>query len=197
MSRRYELRVVGITYNQIESGVYALVLQAEDTNRRIPIIIGQPEAQAIEARLQGITVPRPLTHDMMVSTLRAFGIELMEVEIRRLPTGVFAADLVFSDGSREHRIDSRSSDAVALAIRVGAPVFTSQEVLDEAGFDTEGEDSGRTKENRKADSRTVAPIEEVPVEELHQMMQRAIDNEDYETAAEIKQELERRNQAKL
>lgn len=197
MGKRYELKVVGITYNQIETGVYALVLQAEDTNRRIPIIIGQPEAQAIEARLQGISVPRPLTHDMMISTLRAFGIELVEVEIHRLPTGVFAADLLFSDGSRERRVDSRSSDAVALAIRAGAPVFTSQEVLDEAGFDIEGDEGRRPKGPRRGEQKTVTPIEDVSEDELRRMMQRAIDNEDYETAAEIKRELERRKQSEV
>ncbi len=197
MEKRYELKVVGITYNQIESGVYALVLEVVGTNRRIPIIIGQPEAQAIEARLQGISVPRPLTHDMMVSALEAFGIELQGVDIRRLPNGVFAADLLLSDGIRNIKIDSRSSDAVALAIRVGAPIYTSSEVVEEAAFETEGEEGFFAKSARPMESKTVSSIENLEEEELKQMMTRAVEREDYETASEIKQELERRKNNKV
>lgn len=185
---RYRLNVIGITYNQIESGVYALVLEAEDTDRRIPIIIGAPEAQAIECKLQNVVTPRPLTHDMVTSILGAFNLTLKEIEIRKLPTGVFAADLVLTDGIEERRIDSRSSDAVALAIRVGAPIYTSSEVLREAGFDTDNSDGGK----QQASFAKVTPLEECPEEDLADMMQMAVDREDYETAAEIKRELERR-----
>ncbi|MDE6423105.1 MAG: bifunctional nuclease family protein, partial [Muribaculaceae bacterium] len=122
MQKKYRLELVGITYNQIESAVYALILQQVGTSRRIPIIIGYLEAQAIECKLQEVATPRPLTHDTMAASLAAFGISLVRVEIRKLPNGVFAADLVFSDGKIEKVIDSRSSDAVALAIRVGAPI---------------------------------------------------------------------------
>ena len=190
---RHKLKIIGITYNQIESGVYALILEAENTGRRIPIIIGTPEAQAIECKLQGVEVPRPLTHDMMISTMDAFGITLKEVEIRKLPTGVFAADLLFSAGIRECRIDSRSSDAVALAIRAGAPVFTSGEVLAEAGFDTDSDRNASPSGQRAQDQKQITPLEECPADELEQMMKAAIDKEDYETAAEIKRELDRRN----
>ncbi len=123
MNKRYRLELVGITYNQIESGVYALILQQVGGTRRIPIIIGFPEAQAIECKLQEVATPRPLTHDTMVATLATFGISLQEVEIHKLPNGVFAANLLFSDGINERIVDSRSSDAVALAIRVGAPII--------------------------------------------------------------------------
>lgn len=185
---RYRLNVIGITYNQIESGVYALVLEAEGTDRRIPIIIGAPEAQAIECKLQNVVTPRPLTHDMVTSILGAFNLTLKEIEIRKLPTGVFATDLVLTDGIEERRIDSRSSDAVALAIRVGAPIYTSSEVLREAGFDTDNSDGGK----QQASFAKVTPLEECPEEDLADMMQMAVDREDYETAAEIKRELERR-----
>ncbi len=124
MDKKYRLELVGITYNQIESGVYALILQQVGSARRIPIIIGFPEAQAIECKLQEVKTPRPLTHDTMVNALSAFGIELVEVNLKRLPDGVFTADLVFTDGINVKVIDSRSSDAVALAIRTGAPIFT-------------------------------------------------------------------------
>lgn len=135
MEKRYRLELIGITYNQIESGVYALILQQAGGTRRIPIIIGFPEAQAIECKLQEVTTPRPLTHDTMANALDAFHISLKEVEIRRLPSGVFAADLHFTDGVNERIVDSRSSDAIALAIRVNAPIYTTETVLLEAGFD--------------------------------------------------------------
>ena len=135
MGKRYRLELIGITYNQIESGVYALILQQAGASRRIPIIIGFPEAQAIECKLQEIKTPRPLTHDTMMASLQAFGLTLKEVEIKKLPNGVFAADLHITNGIDEKIIDARSSDAVALAIRVGAPIYTSEEVLLESGFD--------------------------------------------------------------
>ncbi len=181
--------MIGITYTQIESGVYALVLEAEGTDRRIPIIIGAPEAQAIECKLQNVVTPRPLTHDMITNLLDAFHLQLKEIEIRKLPTGVFAADLVMTDGIEERRIDSRSSDAVALAIRVGAPIYTSAEVLREAGFDSDSADGSR----RQSASPRITPLEECPEDELRELMRHAVDREDYETAAEIKRELERRN----
>lgn len=140
---RYRLELVGITYNQIESGVYAVILRQADGTRRIPIIIGYPEAQAIECKLQEVVTPRPLTHDMIMNFMNEFGIRLKEIEIRRLPSGVFAADLIFTDGTQTHTVDSRSSDAIALAIRADAPIYTSAEVLDEAGFDPEEQERAR------------------------------------------------------
>lgn len=188
-----ELKIVGITYNQIESGVYALILENVEGTRRIPIIIGAPEAQAIECKLQGVQVPRPLTHDLMIGTLEAFGIELTRVEIRRLPNGVFAADLYLTDGIRQNKVDSRSSDAVALAIRAGAPIFTSQEVLDETGFDTAGDQrQPRRRQSEENATHDDTPLEEMTDSELKTLMQRAVEKEDYETASEIKRILESR-----
>lgn len=134
MKKRHKLRLVGITYNQIESGVYALILEEINGNRRIPIVIGFPEAQAIECKLQEIKTPRPLTHDLMKSIMNVFDIKLSCVDIKRLSNGVFAADLVMESQDGElHKIDARSSDAIALAIRTGAPIYTTEDVLEEAG----------------------------------------------------------------
>ncbi|MDE6256590.1 MAG: bifunctional nuclease family protein, partial [Muribaculaceae bacterium] len=121
---KHRLELVGITYNQIESGVYAVILREVGGERRIPIIIGYPEAQAIECKLQDVVTPRPLTHDMMLNFMTAFGVSLKEIEIKRLPNGVFAADLIFSDGENTRIVDARSSDGIALAIRAGAPIYT-------------------------------------------------------------------------
>lgn len=187
---RCRLELVGITYNQIESGVYAVILRQAGGTRRIPIIIGYPEAQAIECKLQEVVTPRPLTHDMMINFMEEFGIRLKEIEIRRLPSGVFAADLIFTDGSQTRTVDSRSSDAIALAIRADAPIYTSSEVLEEAGFDPEENESN---ENAK-ETEVHIPEQEtslVSVEKLRAMMQKAAENEDYEEAARLKAEIDR------
>ena len=201
MEKRYRLELVGITYNQIESGVYALILQQVGATRRIPIIIGFPEAQAIECKLQEVATPRPLTHDTMVATLAAFGISLMEVNIYKLPNGVFAADLVFSDGNVERVVDSRSSDAVALAIRVGAPIFTTESVLREAGFESDGKpDNSSTdevdKDNIISSSSKKTDLSKLSISQLSEAMLLAADNEDYEEAARIKNEIDNRNAQK-
>lgn len=155
MGRRHELRLIGITYNQIESGVYALILEEVGGRRRIPIIIGYPEAQAIECKLQEVVTPRPLTHDLIKQIFDVFNLKLLCVEIRKLSNGVFAAWLVMEgpDGSIA-RIDSRSSDAIAVAIRTGASIYTSSQVLDEAGFSPRSNDRDADKEG--ADSKASA-----------------------------------------
>ena len=198
MESKYKLELVGITFNQIESGVYALILQQEGTSRRIPIIIGYPEAQAIQCKLQEIQTPRPLTHDTMVSTLQQFGIRLQEVFIKRLPHGVFTADMYFTDGKDTKVVDGRSSDAIALAIRTGAPIYTSEEVLKEAGFEAgkkfnvRGNPSGGQKERTPAGG-SGNDYASLSTEQLFQAMTEASTKEDYEEAARIKAEIDKRN----
>ena len=195
MEKRHRLELIGITYNQIESGVYALVLQQIGTNRRIPIIIGYPEAQAIECKLQDIEPPRPLMHDTMARTLTAFGLRLTEVEIKKLPNGVFSADLYLTDGKEIRVIDSRSSDAVALAIRVDAPIYTKESVLIEAGFDN---NESLRKDNKntvasKSKKETIEELSSLSIDQLNDKMQKAVMNEEYEEAARIKAEIDNRN----
>lgn len=201
---KIKLELLGITYNQIESGVYAVILQQEGGTRRIPIIIGFPEAQAIECKLQEVVTPRPLTHDLMVGIMSSFGVSLSEVNIHKLPNGVFAAELVLTDGEGTHVIDSRSSDAIALAIRVGAPIYTSAEVLEEAGFEP-GERNDRTTrqeqtriQSKQGSRQPVASFKAdmnlKTIDELMADMQRAAEAENYEEAGRIKAEIDRRNQ---
>lgn len=190
---RYRLELVGITYNQIESGVYAVILRQAGGTRRIPIIIGYPEAQAIECKLQEVVTPRPLTHDMMMNFMNEFGIRLKEIEIRRLPSGVFAADLIFTDGTRTHTVDSRSSDAIALAIRADAPIYTSAEVLDEAGFDPEEQERARQESPAAGNTKTQSVTKKAAkdsLEILRSRMQKAAEREDYEEAARIKAQID-------
>ncbi|MCM1290320.1 MAG: bifunctional nuclease family protein [Prevotella sp.] len=199
MSEKIRLELLGITYNQIESGVYALILRQVGGSRRIPIIIGFPEAQAIECKLQEIVTPRPLTHDMTMNILNAFGIEIKEVFIHQLPNGIFAARLILSDGLREEVVDSRSSDAIALAIRCDAPIYTSREVLDKAGFDNNenAKDEGFTA-TANPDITPTQPNElsHMTDKELKDAMQKAVAEENYEEAARIKTELDNRNEDK-
>lgn len=204
------LKLLGITYNQIESGVYAMILREEDDeHRHIPIIVGFAEAQSIECKLQEVVTPRPLTHDLMANMLQQFGITLTEVNIIRLPSGVFAAEMKLrgSDG-HIHSIDARSSDAVALAIRVNAPIYTTRQVLDEVGY-LPGNKPQRHQQSRvstpspsvkpkKAMNQTfsstieVAPFEGLTLTELQTKMEQAAENEDYELAARFKEEIDRR-----
>ncbi|MDE7413703.1 MAG: bifunctional nuclease family protein [Muribaculaceae bacterium] len=197
---RHRLELVGITYNQIESGVYAVILREAGGERRIPIIIGYPEAQAIECKLQEVKTPRPLTHDMMVNFMTAYGINLKEIEIRRLPNGVFAANLVFTDGENTRVVDARSSDGIALAIRVGAPIYTSSEVMDEAGFlpeETRPKARATRSSDRPAEKKPMRPssgdFSEMSLQALNEAMQQAAETEDYEKAARLKAEIDRRN----
>ncbi|MDE6006412.1 MAG: bifunctional nuclease family protein [Muribaculaceae bacterium] len=188
--KKIRLELIGITYNQIESGVYAVVLQEAGGNRRIPIIIGFPEAQAIECKLQEVITPRPLTHDLLANIMSSFGLSLQEVNIYRQDNGVFCASLSISDGLNTHVIDSRSSDAIALAIRVDAPIFTSEQVLEESGFDaseTPGKTTLREKDSGKVKS--VKPRKADDTKSLTQLqaeMQKAAEAEDYEEAARLK-----------
>ena len=179
MENRCKLNVVGITYSQIERGVYAIILQQENTNRRLPIVIGTSEAQSIECRLQNIKTPRPLTHDLMISCLRNFGVEITEIYIRRLPNGVFTADLKLSSDEKTIIMDSRSSDAIALALRSDAPIYTSQEIMDEAGFDVKDT-------NVKKQEKAPVSYSEMSIDELNKMLQIAVENEQYEEASRIK-----------
>ncbi len=197
MDDRIALKLIGITYNQIESGVYALILQEEDGVRRLPIVIGYPEAQAIECKMQEVATPRPLTHDLFINCINQFGMELLEIRIHRLPSGVFAADMVFQ-GPRGNLevVDARSSDAIALAIRAGAPIFTSEQLMAEVGF-TPGKENERKDMNsvrstpKKASAQS--PLASQSSESLEKALEKAVENEDYERAGEIKKELDKRN----
>ena len=201
MENIYKLELIGITYNQIESGVYALILQQVGTTRRIPIIIGFPEAQAIECKLQEIKTPRPLTHDTMITALDSFGIKLQKVMIKKQENGVFTADLYFSDGVNERIVDARSSDAVALAIRVNAPIYTSETILLESGFDASERSNLRRTERYVPQKRNVIKeknlsnnFSNMTLQQLNDAMLKASESENYEEAARIKMEIDRRQQ---
>lgn len=182
MEDKVRLNVAGITYSQVQNGAYALLLAEEDGYYRIPVVIGAAEAQAIAVKLGGVVPPRPLTQDLMASTYHAFGINLDEVFIYRFSDGVFQSELHLSSDDRSVTLDSRTSDAVALALRTGAPIFTTREILYATGFKSEK----KSAEAGVSVERNEVSLDRYTVEELEKMLRRNVENEEYERAAEIK-----------
>ena len=189
--QRIKLQVLGITYSQIQAGAYALVLAEEEGLRRIPIIIGTPEAQSIAIRLEHLVPPRPLTHDLFVSFAHGFGIRLQEVFIYKFEDGVFSSELLFQQGEQQIRIDSRTSDAIAIALRSDARIYTTEEIIEEVGIIFE-EDPVAGKEEEEPSLRVKHDWSELEVEELEDQLNAAILDEAYEVAAQIQQELKKR-----
>lgn len=181
MEKRVKLRVLGITYSQVQNGAYALVLAEENGPRRIPIIIGTAEAQAIAIRLENLIPPRPMTHDLFVSFAHGFGIRLTEVYIYRFEDGVFSSELLFDDGERQMRVDSRTSDAIAIALRTNADIYTSETIAEQAGFILEDE----SLEEKPQEQDEV--LENKSVKELEELLTKAVEEEAYEQAAYIQQ----------
>ncbi len=187
MENLIKLNVLGITYSQIQSGAYALVLSEESGERRIPIIIGSAEAQSIAVELEHMKPPRPLTHDLLVSILGAFDIKLKSVYIYKFEDGVFSSELLLeSKGDESHKIDSRTSDAVAVALRLGADIFTTQEVINKAGviFD-EKNDQSVTVEIDDLDNK------QNKIDDLNKRLKDAISREKYEEASHIRDEIQK------
>lgn len=189
MTDRIKLTVLGISYSQIQTGAYALILAQADGPYRIPVVIGAAEAQAIALRMESITPPRPMTHDLFVSFAHAFGVKLKEVFIYRFADGIFSSELTFTDGERQVKIDSRTSDAIAIAMRTGAPIYTTPEILDETGFimEVQGEnDEAATDEEETSDVEAAGPkLENYAIEELERTLARLIREEQYEEAAKV------------
>lgn len=191
MQAKVRLRIVGLTYSQSQTGSYALVLAEEKGERRIPIMIGAFEAQAIALHLEELQPPRPLTHDLFRSFAKSYSIELKEVFINKLEEGIFYSELVFFNGEDIVTIDSRTSDAVALALRFKCPIFTSQEILGKAGIIME-EKSKDIMDFIEEPVKKEGPLTQKTAEELHEMLDQNIESEDYEKASKIRDELKRR-----
>lgn len=201
-SDRIRLKVLGISYSQIQSGAYALILAQAGGPYRIPVVIGAPEAQSIALKMESITPPRPLTHDLFVSFAHAFGIKLKEVFIYRFEDGIFSSELTFSDGDRTVVIDSRTSDAIAIAMRTGAPIYTTPEILNETGFIIDNQSSSAEDEDEAAaenaptftdeEHENEPKIENFTIEELERTLSRLIEQENYEEAARVNEILKRK-----
>ena len=195
---RVKIKVMGISYSQTQSGAYALILTEENGDRRIPIIIGGFEAQAIVIKLENLSPPRPLTHDLFRMFAEEFGISIMEVFIYKLEEGVFFSRLICNNGEKEISIDSRTSDAVALALRFGCPIYITEEILNKAGI-TVSPESTESSAGSQVDSildPESSKYDSLSDEELYKMIDEAVKTEDYEKAAAIRDELEKRKRKK-
>jgi uncharacterized protein len=195
-----KLNVLGISYSQTQSGAYALILNEENGDRRIPIIVGGFEAQSIAIELEGLKPPRPLTHDLFLSFARVFGINILEVVIYKLEEGVFYSQLICENGTERVTIDARTSDGIALALRFKCPIYTTEEIIAKAGivldFDKEHESQSKTGASENFESKSPSHIsseyKSYTLEELNEMLDEAISSEDYEKASLIRDEINRR-----
>jgi bifunctional DNase/RNase len=192
--KRVKLKVLGISYSQTQSGAYALVLIEDKGERRIPIIIGGFEAQSIVIKLENLDPPRPLTHDLFKSFADQFNISFKEVFIYKLEEGVFYSSLICSNGIKEYSIDSRTSDAVALALRFSCPIYITEDILDKAGIIINPSEpvSNSVSGNDPLFGSDTGKYDSSSDEELYKMIDDAIRTEDYEKAASIRDELEKR-----
>lgn len=209
MDTRVKLRVQGLTNSQIQSGAYALILAEENGPRRIPIIVGTAEAQSIAIALEKITPPRPLTHDLFATFTRAFGIMLHEVFIYKFEDGVFYSELLFDDGERQVKLDSRTSDAIAIALRVKCNIYTTQQIVRECGIvleeapaaeeeaETDDEDDfllNMEPEDIHDETKLKKWLSLLDADELNERLEEAIAEENYEYAKLYKDELRRREE---
>ena len=185
---RIRLKVLGLSYSRSQTGAYALILSDEADLHRIPIVIGMPEAQSIAIQLEKLQPQRPLTHDLIKSLTDSLEVTLKEVLIYRLDAGIFYSELYFETPLRIVKVDSRTSDAVALALRYGAPVYTTPEIIEKAGIlvnqDVREQQQGaihtgvvNVEENQ---------FKEYTIQELTKLMDEAIRNEDYEQASKFR-----------
>ncbi|WP_115462277.1 bifunctional nuclease family protein [Winogradskyella aurantiaca] len=199
------LNIKGISYSQTQNGAYALILNEVDGDRKLPIVIGAFEAQSIAIALEKeIKPPRPLTHDLFKSFADRFEIIVKQVIIHKLVDGVFYSSLICERDGVEEIIDARTSDAIALALRFKAPIFTYKNILDKAGIylkvnpkkDEDEEDTilvdDIVAEEIESATAPEANYSDKTIDELHQLLEEAVLNEDYETAAKIRDEISKR-----
>ncbi|MBE8719241.1 bifunctional nuclease family protein [Sphingobacterium pedocola] len=208
--KKIKLDIVGLSYSQTQSGAYALVLGEVNGNRRLPIIIGSAEAQSIAVEIEKMTPSRPLTHDLFKSFAETFDININEVLIYNLVDGIFFAKISCVKDGKTTEIDARTSDAVALAVRFDSPIYTYDFIMSSAGIVIESNDFAFL-ENISSPAEAITPPtptekqkEQAPIkpevspyasltdEQLENTLQKAIENEQYETAAKVRDEIERR-----
>ncbi len=192
--KKIELEIEGLSYSQTQTGAYALVLSEKNGQRRLPIIIGNFEAQAIAIEMEKMTPQRPLTHDLFKSLTDEFDIQLKEVVIYNLVEGIFFAKLVVEKDFQEVEIDARSSDAIALAIRYNCPIQAFSFILDQAGMllDDDKSEEDISEINEEFVSEALGEYHHLSKEELEEKLNEAIANEDYELASRLRDELNNR-----
>src|SRR5690554_400497 len=190
--KKIELDIIALSHSVTQSNNYAVVLGEQDGVRRLPIVIGGFEAQAIAVAMERMTPTRPLTHDLFKNTLNIFDIELKEIVINDLLDGVFYAKLVCQHDNKLIEVDSRTSDALALAVRFNCPVYTYEFILESAGVVLEGDEESK-ETVPKSGASAKKGLETYSLDTLNKMLEEAISKEDYEKAAKIRDEITRRS----
>lgn len=205
--KKIKLEILGLSSSQSQTGSFALVLGEAEGNRRLPIIIGMFEAQAIAIEIEKIVPNRPMTHDLFKSFANSFHFHVEEIVISDLKEGVFFAKIVCTDGLKKSEVDARPSDAIAVGLRFDAPIFTYENILAEAGIvltdeeeeeDKEKEEKSESKPEskvkvKKESSKKGDDYKSYSIEKLNELLKSAIEKEDYEKAAKIRDELGKRN----
>lgn len=194
---KIKLEILGLSPSQSQTGSFALVLGEEYGNRRLPIIIGMFEAQAIAIEIEKIQPNRPMTHDLFKSFAKAFNYKVTEIVISDLREGIFFAKIYCTDDIRETIIDARPSDAIAIALRFGVPLYTYESILSEAGIvaGSQSEPDEAIEELvQSTKPRSLGEqMKNMSLDELNQILSQALNNEEYEKAAKIRDEIARRN----
>lgn len=198
MGEKIQLNILGLTTGHSQRNSYTLILGEEHGELKLPVVIGSYEAQSIALVIEGLTPQRPLTHDLMFDTLFKFGIELKEVVIDQLKEGVFYAKLITEQNGEEFAIDSRTSDAIALALRAKCPIYTFKNIMDDAGviYDEEESEIDQPEHIQEPPTKEKFSIsnayESMSIEELNAELEKAIQIEDYDKAAIIRDEINSR-----
>ncbi|MCX2739082.1 bifunctional nuclease family protein [Pontibacter anaerobius] len=199
---KIQLEILGLSSSQSQTGSFALVLGEREGNRRLPIIIGMFEAQSIAIQIEKINPNRPLTHDLFKSFAEEMDVHVTEIMISDLKEGVFYSKIVCTNGSKEFELDARPSDAIAIGLRFGVPIYTVESVLSEAGIilsDLEEEEEEneemavKSSSSGSTSSASKESLNQTSVDELNKMLNEALEKEDYEKAAKIRDELNKRN----
>ena len=192
---KVRLKILGITFNQVQAGAYALILAEEKGKRRLPIIIGTPEAQSIAIFLENLRPPRPLTHDLFISFLKIVNITLNEINIYKYEEGVFHSQLIFNDGMKDILLDSRTSDAIALALRANAPIFIEENIMKEVSIELEEEEDIDDNPEQQSQNKIIS-LENLSPEKLQKLLNEAITIENYEKASYIRDLIKEKSKRK-
>lgn len=193
---KIELEIVALSHSMAKHSNYAVILGELEGPRRLPVVIGGFEAQAIAVSMEKMETQRPMTHDLMLNIFEQYKVQLDEVVITDLNDGVFIASLFCSHNGETIEIDSRTSDALALAVRFGCPIYTYERIMDEAGIILEDDVNDQVEEARKTKRKKPEKksLGDMTSDQLEKMLSTVLDNEDYERAAKIRDELNRREE---
>lgn len=192
--KRIKLSIMGISFSQVQAGAYALIFSEENGIRRLPIVIGTPEAQSIAIVMEGITPPRPLSHDLMCSIFKELDIKLIEVVIYKFEEGAFFSELLLESNGKEYKIDSRTSDAVALAIRTNSPIYTTEDIMQNMAIIFDEQTSHNQDDSTKNDNEISYEDElsDLNLDALKRRLADSVNEENYELATRLRDEINRR-----